>query len=103
PHHAAVEKPEPRDCHHQHESHGGQHPGCVSARGRTISEDGWNRGNGSKFVRFGNRGDRPGPSRGRGRSRLRGSGGGWSSGRRGSSGRRRSGGRIILRYGGGRG
>ena len=45
-HHAAVEEPETRDRHHQHERHRGQHPGRVAAARRAIRQHGRDGGDG---------------------------------------------------------
>ena len=97
-HHAAIEEPETRDRHHQHERHRGQHPCRVAAARRAIRQDGRDRGDGGEFVGFRDGGDGARACR---RSRGRGlcGGGGGGSGRR--RGRRCSGGRVRRRGRGG--
>ena len=56
-HHAAVEKAETRDRHHQHQRHRGQHPCGVAAARRTIRQHGRHGGDGSVLLSLGDRGN----------------------------------------------
>ena len=87
-HHAAVEEPETRDRHHQHERHRGQHPCRVAAARRAIRQHGRDCGDGGVLVGFWDR--------------CGGGGAGWRRRRSGFGGRGRcrSGGRGCRRRGG---